>query len=944
MHRLLLLLALMAIAAVPSNAAEYNPVQRHVPSIGPEAGRLIVGFRPTSGNAVVQTFQPRAVLKAVKIVRANTTAADVNRLAARVGLSLAKSRQITPGMHVLFLKQTLYGGDVATTLARLRADPAVKFADIDGRRYPTTVPNDPLFVATTGATGQWYMQTPGSVTGDLSATDAVSAWTLTMGSSGTVIADVDSGVRFDHPDLGRAGLGGRLLPGYDFVGQDYDPTTGAALGTFLAANDGDGWDPDPSDPGDWIDSTDQQQSAFPSADCPIADSSWHGTRVVGILGALTNNDVGIAGMTWNPWILPVRALGKCGGYDSDIIAGIEWAAGISVSTAENTVPDNPYPAGIINLSLGGTGTCSSVYQDALGTVTGMGVLVVISAGNESGSVGQPANCSALVSGVIAVAGLRNVGTKVGYSSFGPEVGVSAPAGNCINSSGACLRSIDTTTNVGLTVPGTNSFTNQIEPNLGTSFSAPIVAGIAGLMRAVNANLTPALLVARLEASATAFPPNTGNLPVCPTLDSATSECSCPATGECGTGMVNALAAVTAAQNPVAAVSFPAAYAAGAPVIFDASASAAACGRTVHSYAWSVAGGLTLTSGTSGPQATVSGTGSLTLVVTDSVGGTDTATIVVGATSATTAAPSAAGSTACPATLAVTPVAPAITAAFAPASVGVTVASTLTLTVTNANAFDLTQAGLTDTLPGGLAISTSPAPATTCTGAALSLTNTTDSLTLAGANIPAKGNCLITVTVTGATAGSYTDSLAAGALSTGPAGASTVAATATLTVTPPIAPTLVGAFAPAAVGENAVSTLTLTLGNTNAYPLTSAALTDTLPASLSIAASPAASTTCAGSLTATATSAKLTGGSIPAGGTCTVTLTVSSGTSGSYTDTLAAGALTTAQQAANGAAASATLTVNAPHGGGGMVTWLNVLGLVALTTALRRPSRLVGGRR
>jgi serine protease len=107
--------------------------------------------------------------------------------------------------------------------------------------------------------------------------------------------------------------------------------------------------------------------------------------------------------------------------------------------------------------------------------------------------------------VIAVAGVRNVGTKVGYSSFGPEVGISAPAGNCINTSGACLRSIDTTTNLGTTIPGDNSYTNQTNTNLGTSFSAPIVSGIAALMRAVNGNLTPAQLIGRLESSATGFP-------------------------------------------------------------------------------------------------------------------------------------------------------------------------------------------------------------------------------------------------------------------------------------------------------------------------------------------------------------------------------------------------------------------------------------------------------
>ena len=97
-----------------------------------------------------------------------------------------------------------------------------------------------------------------------------------------MIADVDTGVRFDHPDLERAGFGGRLLPGYDFVGQDYDPTNGAALGTYLIANDGDGWDPDPSDPGDWVSSTDMQNPLF--ANDTVASSSWHGTRAWGVDG------------------------------------------------------------------------------------------------------------------------------------------------------------------------------------------------------------------------------------------------------------------------------------------------------------------------------------------------------------------------------------------------------------------------------------------------------------------------------------------------------------------------------------------------------------------------------------------------------------------------------------------------------------------------------------
>jgi serine protease len=776
-----------AYAAVP----EWNPVRTHSVQIGPEASRLVLGFRATASNSVVQAIQPRMRAQGIKIVQAMTSDADVAGLAQRTGVGVARSRQMTPSMHVLYLPKTLYGADVNTALKKLRADPAVEFADVDQRRYAHSAPNDPLFAPSSGASGQWFMQPPsaaiislgGTTTQDLSGTDAVSAWAITTGSTGTVIADVDTGVRFDHPDLLRAGFGGRLLPGYDFVDQDYNPTTGVALGTFLTANDGDGWDPDPSDPGDWINSTDQQNKVlFPAATCAIQDSSWHGTRVMGVLGALTDNGIGVAGMTWSPYLLPVRALGKCGGYDSDIIAGMQWAAGLAVTG----VPNNPYPADIINLSLGGPGACDSTssYPKVIKTLTGMGVLIVASAGNGGSTVDEPANCA----GVLAVAGLRNVGTKVGYSSFGPEVGVAAPAGNCVNGSGACLRPIDTTVNFGLTIPGTNGYTDQTNPNLGTSYSAPIVSGIAALMRAVNANLTPAQLILRIESSASPFPANTGNLPVCPNVVPSTGatpgECSC-VPGQCGAGMVNALSAVKAALNPIAAIS------ASGTTVFDASGSVAACNLTIASYLWTVSGGLTIQSGANSAQVTVASTGSagtLMLTVTDSAGHMDTSASVsfTASGAATVNAPSSVGTaaTACPTPLTVAPVPPTITETFSPTSVGENAASTLTITFSNTNGFALTQSSFTETVPANLSIQTSPAPTTSCAGASGTLTSSASVVTMAGANIPANGSCSMTLSVKSATAGSYANAIAANALSTGPAGSNSASTSTSLTVTAP----------------------------------------------------------------------------------------------------------------------------------------------------------------
>ena len=844
-----------------ARAQEWNPVRREPLAIGPEASRIIVGFKVTPSNAMVTSVAAHAHVAARRLVQARTWPRDAIALAHRVGVAVATTRQLTPSLHLLILPRTVYGAAVARTLAKLRADPAVAFASVDHRRYALQVvpPDDPLFPATattvcdpsvgcnpaqTYSNGQWYLRAPPATAtttdDDLAAIDAIDAWTVTTGSPGIVIADVDTGVRFDHPDLGRAGFGGRLLPGYDFVGQDYstgnnNTSQTGPLGTYLVANDGDGWDPDPSDPGDWVSTADFStldqygNNLFPEASCgqpgstagtylPV-NSSWHGTRVSGILGALTNNTLGIAGTTWGPWLLPVRALGKCGGYDSDIIAGIEWAAGMPVTDPQgNALPNNPYPASIINLSLGGatttgctdtlTGTntcCPPAYITALQSVTQLGVLVVASAGNggnpgSTAPVDAPAVCSAVVPGVVEVAGLRNVGTKVGYSSSGPEVTLSAPAGNCVEYDPAnpsavlpCLRSIDTTVNTGATTPDPNgnTYTDQSNPNLGTSFSAPLVAGIAALMRSVNGNLTPAELSARLASSATPFPPNTAGLPVCPTSDPTTGECSCPPSWQCGSGMANALAAVDAAERPIAAVRLPASVATGQTATFDASGSAPSCGRTIAGYAWVASGGTQIAGAANAAQVSViPGTtaGTLTLTVTDSAGATDTATIDVPATGVPTAAgvPASAGTaaSACPTTVSFNAAAPTLAAAVSPASVATNAVATLTITFTNPNPFALTESAFNYTLPNGLTVASSPQTTTSCTGGGISASYTTTSFSITGAVVPANGSCSVTAPVESASAGTYAIAIGPNALVTGPAGANTAGATTSLTVTAP----------------------------------------------------------------------------------------------------------------------------------------------------------------
>lgn len=605
-------IALLAGVSLAVSAAEQNPVRHHP---GADAGvqRFIVRYRAERGSPSVQA----------KSVEARDVA-----LTKRAGLILRRTREIAPDMQALDVEAGASSSQVrAQMLARLRADPDVEFAEIDRRRYAHAVPNDPLH------TGQWYLKSA-----EASAIEAQTAWDTTMGSKGVVVAVLDTGVRYDHPDLRKAGESGRLLPGYDFISAD-------SGGTFRTANDGNGRDNDPSDPGDWISDADAATDLF--SDCDVSPSSWHGTRVSGIIGALSNNGAGIAGIDWNTWILPVRVLGKCGGFDSDVTAGMRWAAGLHVPG----IPDNPYPAKIINMSLGAATTCSGSYVAAVNELTAAGVLIVVSAGNESGPVDSPANCA----GVVGVAGLRHVGTKVGYSSLGPEVSISAPGGNCGSEPANCSFSLDTTTNGGTNGPGASTYTDAANYNIGTSFSSPIVAGIAALMTSVNGNLEASQLRARLRGSALVFPHNAA-LPDChvPVDDTDIQDIECNCTADtCGAGMANARTAVNDALRPIAAVAVPASFTAGQDVTLNAAGSAAACEHSVASYAWTIVdpgANPPVINGADQPSATVTAPAMDSFVVrvtvTDEAGLTDSADITVAPTSATSSAPSAAGTTAC----------------------------------------------------------------------------------------------------------------------------------------------------------------------------------------------------------------------------------------------------------------------------------------------------------
>jgi serine protease len=448
---------------------------------------IIVKFRAPEQAPSPDTPQANSTMQAL-----NATAMDA--LSAAAGVALAYERPMSGEAHVLRLPNAVSQREAQTMADSIAQLPQVEYASPVihmqamqvGPEGATATPNDPQYSA------QWHYFAPTSGNYGINLPPA---WGITTGMTNAVVAVLDTGIRFDHPDFA-----GRTLPGYDFIS---DPTY---------INDGNARDADASDPGD----------ACP----PSPRSSWHGTHVAGTIGAASNNGIGVAGVNWVSKILPVRVLGKCGNDDPDIIDAVRWAAGMPVSG----VPNNTTPARVINLSLGGDGSCTPAWQSAINDVMARGVVVVVAAGNSNANAANatPANCN----GVIAVGATLRNGKRTSYSNYGSVVTISAPGGICAGF--PCTTSdtggILSTYNAGTTTPSANTY-NYLD---GTSMATPHVAGVASLMLSVNPFLSPAQVLGIMQNTATPFPGGR--------CDDVTP------TKTCGAGIVNAGAAVVLAKG------------------------------------------------------------------------------------------------------------------------------------------------------------------------------------------------------------------------------------------------------------------------------------------------------------------------------------------------------------------------------------------------------------
>ncbi|MGK3649711.1 S8 family peptidase [Pseudarthrobacter enclensis] len=411
---------------------------------------------------------------------AAVTAQAARSAAGKLGIAAQYVRGTATGAQVVKTSKALPGADADAFLAALRSSPDVAYAEPDVVVHSAASPNDP------GYPHQWPLWD------DAAGVRAPGAWDLNRGV-GTVVAVVDTGIT-SHTELTA-----NVLPGYDM------------LSNPAWARDGNGRDANPQDEGDWT-------AAYEcDAETPSTGSSWHGTAVAGIIAGIGNNNSGITGVAPAAKILPVRAIGSCGGYTSDVADSIIWASGGNV----DGVPANPNPADVINLSLGSTSACSITQQNAINYAHDAGTVVVAAGGNVNApaSATSPANCQ----NVIGVAAAGRNGGRASYSNYGSGIDITAPGGDVDRDSTSGILSIS---NFGTTIPGAEAYAFAE----GTSMAAPHVAGVAALlMSEMGDSFTPEMVEARLKDTARSL--------------------SVPCPEGCGAGLVDAAAALGSYTPP-----------------------------------------------------------------------------------------------------------------------------------------------------------------------------------------------------------------------------------------------------------------------------------------------------------------------------------------------------------------------------------------------------------
>lgn len=389
---------------------------------------------------------------------AQRLAAAQARMASKPGApSFVALRTLSSGAVVVVAPKALRADEARQMAVQLAADPQVLSVEPDVRisstqaSPPEVGTNDPFLSM------QWALR-PASVAAGGGAFR--SAWNVTRGE-GVTVAVLDTGI-LNHPDLVA-----NLLPGADFVS---DPTM---------AGDGGGRDADPTDVGDF---------------CGSGASSWHGVAVASQIAAIANNASGMAGAAPAARIMPIRVLGRCGGWLSDTADALGWLAGRSVAG----VPANTRKVHVANLSLGGNAPCYQYMQEGVTAAANAGITVVAASGNNGlNSISSPANCA----GAIAIGAHNASGDLASYSNYGQGLALTAPGG------GACRGGVgincDSTPTVALSVIGQTTFQSfgDVRYFMGTSAASPHAAAAAALLYSAKPDITPAQVRSALVTSA-----------------------------------------------------------------------------------------------------------------------------------------------------------------------------------------------------------------------------------------------------------------------------------------------------------------------------------------------------------------------------------------------------------------------------------------------------------
>ena len=390
---------LVAGAAAEAQSVEQLPLAKQVLLVDPD-----LKFDPYS---VLVKFAPEA------------TAADRDAAIALVGGAMLKTYDLVPGLVHLEIT-----GSVEQAIAKLSTLKAVEYAEPDFVvKADAVVPNDASFGLLWGMqnSGQTVNADPGVAGADIRATDA---WSVLTGDPNFVVAIIDSGTLLTHPDLAP----NAWTNAGEIAGNGIDDDANGYI------DDVNGWD-------------------FFSIDNDPNDGG-HGTHTAGTVGAAGNNGIGVAGMAWQCKLMALRFLGPTGGFTSDAILAVQYAARKAVKVSNN--------------SWGGGGFSQALY-DAIGASRSVGHVFVASAGNngQNGDITPSYPAAYNLDNIISVAATDNNDARASFSNYGPvSCDIGAPGVNILSTYGTGYAYLN-----------------------GTSMAGPHVAGLAALVYIRNPTFT-----------------------------------------------------------------------------------------------------------------------------------------------------------------------------------------------------------------------------------------------------------------------------------------------------------------------------------------------------------------------------------------------------------------------------------------------------------------------